>query len=44
MSAYLLPLKSYARSLSGWGELDHEDAVHDFLTNKVNVPEYFVGW
>jgi DNA-directed RNA polymerase specialized sigma24 family protein len=44
MSAYLLPLKSYARSLPGWGELDHEDAVHDFLANKVNVPDYFVGW
>ncbi|MFM1833366.1 MAG: hypothetical protein RLZZ461_1682 [Planctomycetota bacterium] len=44
MSAYLVPLKSYARSLPGWGDLDPEDLVHDFLTNKVSAPGYFPRW
>ena len=44
MSVYLGPLNAYARSIPNFGEVDPEDVVHEFLTRKVNAPNFFQAW
>ena len=44
IATYRDPLTWYARSIPTFGELDPEDVVHDFLTNKVTEPDYFHAW
>jgi hypothetical protein len=44
MSAYVVPLGAYARTLQGLDGLDPEDLVHDFLVHKVSASGYFHTW